>query len=158
MLKKLFLASFLFSSLIGVSYPLKKENTRIFEYCYSLEKIFSKNSIETKENLSGRIKSISKDISRLGVSKTKGLFINKIIDKYKKSKNSFVINSIHNEIYCLAGYWIEYIKPGTFESIFYEKSEKKINEIKELKIEVDGLINDFNSEYKILKKEFKNFF
>jgi len=157
MFKKLLLTFFIFSGFIGFAYPIKKENTRLFEYCFSLEKRLSKNSIENRKNISERIKTISNDISIIGLSKTKGLLINKTIDQYKKSKNSFLINIFHNEIYCLTGYWIEYIKPGTFESIFYEKGEKKLDEFKELKNEVDGLINDFNSEYKILKNQIKKF-
>ena len=73
-----------------------------------------------------------------------------MIDKYKNSKNSFIFDFVPNNIYCLGGYWIERIKPGTFESIFYEESKKTITELKD---EADLLINDINSEYKILKEE-----
>ena len=44
--------------------------------------------------------------------------------------------------------------------IFIEKnkSKKVINEFKDLKDEVDGLLNEINSEYKFIKKEFKSLF
>ena len=46
MFKKLLLTSFLlFSSFITI-YPSKKENTNFLDYCYSLEKIISRNSLE----------------------------------------------------------------------------------------------------------------
>ena len=48
--------------------------------------------------------------------------------------------------------------PGTFESVVYEKGKKKIKEFKELKEEVDGLINNLNSEYKNIREEFNNIF
>ena len=63
-----------------------------------------------------------------------------------------------NQIYCLAGYWIEEVKPGTFKSIFYEKSQQKINEYKDIKNEVDAFIKDINSEYKFIRKEINNLF
>ena len=49
-----------------------------------------------------------------------------------------------NQFYCLAGYWIEKVKPGTFQSIFYEKSKQRINQYKNLKKEVDQFIKDIN--------------
>ena len=158
MFKKLFLTSFLFLSLFGVIYPSKKENTKLFDYCYSLEKIFSRNSIQSRKNISAKVRTISKDITKYGISKTKGVLINNMIDQYKKSKNNFMINLIPNKFYCFSGYWIEYLKPGTFESIIYVKSKQKINEFNDLKNQVDELINDINSEYKIIKEEFNRFF
>ena len=59
--------------------------------------------------------------------------INKIIAEYKTTNNSFVTNLFPNKIYCLGGYWIEKINPGTFESILFEKSQQKIKELNELK-------------------------
>ena len=51
MLKKFILTSaLLFSSLITI-YPSKKENTNFFDYCYSLEKIISRNTLEKSKNL-----------------------------------------------------------------------------------------------------------
>ena len=127
MFKKIFLTSFLLFSIIGVYYPSKRENTRIFDYCYSLEKILSRNSIEKRKNISEKVKSLTRDMSRLGVNKTKGSLINKIINQYKTSKNSLILNVIPNKIYCLSGYWVEKVMPGTFESVIYDKGKKKIN-------------------------------
>ncbi len=158
MFKNLLLTSFLLFSLISIVYPTKKENTKLFDYCYSLEKILSRNSIQKRKNLSLKVKSFSKDIAKFGVSKTRGYLINKTIDQYKTSKNSQIIKLIPNKIYCYAGYWVEKLKPGTFESIVYSKSKKAINEFKDFKDEVDGIINDINSEYKVIKKEFNSLF
>ena len=158
MFKKLFLSSFLLFILIVIFYPTKKENTKRFDYCFSLEKILSRNSIQKRKNASLKVKSISKDILKFGVSKTKGGFINKMIEQYKTSKDSYMIKLIPNKLYCFSGYWIEKINPGTFESIFYSKSKKVINEFKDLKDEVDGVLNEINSEYKFIKKEFKSLF
>ena len=157
MFKNLLLTSLLLFSLIGVIYPSKKESTRIFDYCYSLEKIISRNSIQTKRNLSLRVKSISENISKFGVSKSRGDVINKILNKYKASKNSFIINSLPNKFYCLSGYWIEKIKPGTFESIFYKESKKIIDEFESFKDEIDRLLNDVNSDFNI-KNNLNNIF
>ena len=63
-----------------------------------------------------------------------------------------------NQVYCLAGYWIETAKPGTFQSIIYEKSKQKINQYKNTKKEVDEFIKGINLEYKSIKKEINNFF
>ena len=63
-----------------------------------------------------------------------------------------------NQIYCLAGYWIEVANPGRFESIFYKKSTQKINEYKNIKKGVDEFIKDINLEYKSIKKEINDFF
>ena len=158
MFKKLFLISFLLVSIIGVYYPSKKENTRIFDYCYSLEKILSRNSIKKRKNLSEKVKSLSRDISRFGINKTRGSLINGMINQYKTSKNSFILNIIPNKIYCFSGYWVEKVIPGTFESVIYDVGKKKINEFREIKEEVDGLINNFNSEYKNIRKEFNSIF
>ena len=158
MFKKFFFTSFLFILMIGVYYPSQEENTRIFDYCYSLEKILSRNSIQKRKNISEKIKSLSRDISTYGVNKTRGSFINKMINQYKTSKNSFILNVIPNKIYCLSGYWVEKVMPGTFESIIYDKSKKRINEFREFKEEVDGLINNLNSEYQNIRKEFNTIF
>ena len=158
MFKKFFLTSFLlFSSLITI-YPSRKENTNFFDYCYSLEKIISRNTLEKSKNLSKNFKSLAKDITLFGTNKTKGTLANKIIDKYKNSKNLFIITVVPNQIYCLAGYWIEVVSPGKFESIFHEKTKHKINEYKNIKKEVDEFIKDINLEYKSIKKEINDFF
>ena len=158
MFKKLLFTSFLLITMTGVYYPSKKENTRIFDYCYSLEKIISRNSIKKRKNISEKVKSLSKDISRFGVNQTRGSLINKMINKYKTSKSYFILNIIPNKIYCLSGYWVEKVIPGTFESIIYNRGNKKINEFIELKEEVEGLINNFDSEFNNIKKEFNSIF
>ena len=156
MFKKLFFTSFLFISMIGTYYPLRNEKTKLFEYCYSLEKILTRSTIKKRENISEKVKSLSRDISRFGVKNTRGSLINKMINQYKDSKNSFLINIIPNKIYCLSGYWVEIVMPGTFESIIYDKSKKRINEFREFKEGVDGLINNFNSEYQNIKDKYNS--
>ena len=158
MLKKIILSSFLLLAISCIFLPSSKENTKLFTYCYSLEKILLRNSIETRRHIKGNIKSISEDISRYGVSKTRGNFINKLISKYKESKKSFILDIIPNELFCLAGYWTENLRPGTFESIIQTKSKNVINEFKDLKTEVNELINNMNSDYKNIKEEFDNLF
>ena len=156
MFKKFLLTScLLFSSLITI-YPSKKENTNFFDYCYSLEKIISKNSVEKSKNLSKNFKPQLKDISSFGTNKTKGALVNKIIDQYKNSKKSNIINFVPNQIYCLVGYWVEIVNPGTFQSIIYEKSKQKINQYKNTKKEVDAFIKDIKLEYRSTKN--KRFF
>ena len=152
MFKKLLFTSLLFILMIGVYYPSNNENTKLFDYCYSLEKILARNSIKKRKNLSEKIKSLSRDISRFGVNKTRGSLMNKMINQYKTSKNSLILNIIPNKMYCFTGYWVEIIMPGKFESVIYNKGKKKINEIREFKEEVDGLMNYFNSEYKKIRK------
>ena len=158
MFKKFLLTSFLlFGGLITI-YPTKKENTNFFDYCYSLEKIISRNTVEKSKNLLKKFKPLAKEITLFGTKKTKGSFANKIIDQYKNSKKLFIITFVPNQIYCLAGYWIEQVSPGKFESIFYKKTKQKINEYKNTKKEVDKFIKEINLEYKSLKKEINNLF
>ena len=158
MFKKFLLTSFLLLSSLITIYPSKKENTNFLDYCYSLEKIISRNTLEKSKNLSKNFKSLAKDITLFGTNKTKGTFAKKIIDQYKNSKKLFIITVVPNQIYCLAGYWIEEISPGKFESIFYEKTKQKINEYKNNKKEVDKFIKEINLEYKSIKKEINDFF
>jgi len=158
MFKKLFFISSLVLLMISVYYPSKRENIRIFDYCYSLEKILSRHSFQKRKNMSEKFKSLSKDISRFGVNQTRGSIINKMINQYKISKNSRVLNIIPNKIYCLSGYWVEKVMPGRIESVIYDKSKKTINEFRELKEEVDGFINNFNSEYQKIRGEFNSIF
>jgi len=158
MLNKFLLTSFLLFVPLITIYPSKKENTNFFDYCYSLEKIIFRNSLEKSNNLSKNFKSLARDITLFGTKKTKGNFANKIIDQYKNSKELFIINFVPNKIYCLAGYWIEVANPGKFESIFYKESKQKINEYKNMKKEVDEFIKEINLEYKSLKKEINDFF
>ena len=158
MYKKLLFTFFLlFGSLITI-YPSKKEDINFFDYCYSFEKILSRNSIEKSKNLSKKFKPFAKDITLFGTNKTKGSLVNKIIDQYKTSKKLFLITFVPNQIYCLAGYWIEEVNPGTFKSILDEKSQQKINEYKDIKKGADEFIKDINSEYKSIKKEINKFF
>ena len=158
MFKKFLFTSFLILSSLITIYPSKKENTKLLDYCYSLEKIISRNTLENNKNLSKNLRPLAKDIALFGTKKTKGTLANKIIDEYKNSKKLFIITIVPNQIYCLAGYWIEVAIPGKFESIFYEKSKEKIKEYKNIKNEVDEFIKDINLEYKSIKKEINNFF
>jgi len=158
MFKKFLLTSFLLLSSLITIYPSQKENNKIFDYCYSLEKIISRNTLENSKNLSNNFKTLAKDITLFGTNKTKGTFANKIIDQYKNSKKLFIITFVPNKIYCLAGYWIEKVSPGQFEYIFYEKTKQKINEYKNTTKEVDEFIKKINLEYKSIKKEINDFF
>ena len=158
MFKKFLLTSFLLLSSLITLYPSKKENTNFWDYCYSLEKIISRNTVEKSKNLSKNFKPLAKNITLFGINKTKGTLANKIIDQYKNSKKLFIINVVPNQIYCLAGYWIEEVSPGKFESIFYAKTKQKINEYKNTKKEVDKFIKEINLEYKSIRKEINDFF
>ena len=158
MFRKLLLTFFLFFSSYITIYPSTKENTKFFDYCYTLEKILSRNSLEKSKNISRKVKTYAKDITLIGTSKTKGALVNKIIDQYKNSKKSLIISFVPNRVYCLTGYWIEYVNPGTFTLLFYEKTKRSINKYKDAKQEVDEFIRDINSEYKSIRKEIKNLF
>ena len=142
----------LFSSFITI-YPSKKENTNLIDYCYSLEKILSRNSLEKSKNALKKYKTFANDITLFGTNKTRGALVHKAIDQYKSSKNLNIITFVPNKFYCLAGYWIEEVNPGTFQSIFYEKSKQRINQYKNIKKELDVFIKDINSQYKFIKKE-----
>jgi len=158
MFKNLLLTFFLFFSSLITIYPSKKENTNLIDYCYSLEKILSRNSVEKSKNVSKKYKTFAKDITLFSTKKTKGALVNKMINQYKTSKKSFIITFVPNKFYCLAGYWIEEVNPGTFQSIFYEKSKQRINQYKDMKKEVDDFIKDINSEYKSIKKDINDLF
>ena len=158
MFKKFLFTSFLILSSLIAIYPSRKENTNFLDYCYSLEKIISRNTAEKNKNLPKNFRLLAKDIALVGIKKTKGTFANKIIDQYKNSKKLFIFTFVPNKIYCLAGYWIEEVSPGRFESIFFEKTKQKINEYKNIKKEVDEFIKGINLEYKSIKKEINDFF
>ncbi len=158
MCKKLLFTFFLLFGPLITIYPSNKEDTNLFDYCYSFEKILSRNSIEKSKNLSKKFKTFAKDMTLFGTNKTKGSLVNKLIDQYKTSKNLFIITFVPNQIYCLAGYWIEQINPGIFKSIFYEKSQQKINKYKDINKEVDAFIKGINPEYDSIKKEINNLF
>ena len=158
MYKKLLVTFFLlFSSLITI-YPSKKENTNFTDYCYSLEKLLSRNSLEKSKNVSKKYKTFAKDIILFSTNKTKGSLVKKIINQYKTSKNSLIINIVPNQLYCLAGYWIEEVNPGTFQAIFYQKSKEKINQYKNIRKEVDEFIKDIDFEYKSIPKKINDYF
>ena len=158
MLKKLLLTFFFLFSSFTIIYPSKKENTNLLDYCYSFEKILSRNSLEKSKNLSNKLRSFANDITLFGSKKSKGALAKKIIDQYKNSKNSFLITIVPNQFYCFGGYWIEEINPGIFKSFLVEKSKERINEYTDIKKEVDEFIEDINSEYKSIKIEIKDFF
>ncbi len=158
MFKKLFLTSFLIFTSFLTIYPSKKENTNFLNYCFSLEKILSRNALEKNKNISNKYKNFAKDFTFFGSNKTKGALANNIIDRYKTSKKSIIISSVPNKLYCLAGYWIEELYPGTFQSIFYKKSKQRINQYMDIKKEADQFIKNINLEYKSIKKEIKYFF
>ena len=158
MIKNLSFTFFLFFSFLIIILPSINENINSIDYCYSLEKIISRNSLEKSKNFSEKYKNLAKDISLFGTNKTKGTLINKMIDQYKTSKKSFLINLLPNQIYCLAGYWIEVLNPGKIQSVFYKKSKQKIDQYKNIKKEVDEFINDINSEYEYIKKEINELF
>ena len=144
MFKNLLLTLFLFLSSFVTIYPSKKENTNLIDYCFSLEKIIARNSLEKSENVSKNYKTFAKDITLFSTNKTRGNLVNKMIDQYKTSSKSNIINFLPNQFYCLAGYWIEQINPGTFQSVLYEKSKQKINQYKNIKKEVDKFIKDID--------------
>ena len=142
MFKKLIFTFFLlFISLIAI-YPSKKENTNLMDYCYSLEKILSRNSLKKSKKVSNKFKTFARDLTLFGTNKTKGALLNKIIDQYKTSKKFLFIKYVPNKFYCLTGYWIEHVNPGTFQTIFYEKSIQRINEYKDIKKELDEYIKN----------------
>ena len=163
MFKKVLLTSFFFFGLISSIYPTEKEHTNPLDYCFSFEKILIRNSMENRKNVSGEIKIISKALVSIGMDNSKGDFTKKIIDQYKTSEKSVLFSFVPTKIYCLSGYWIEKVRPGTFESIVYESSKEKVEEFydeygKTLRNDVNDLMNDFNQQYKTIKKEFNRLF
>ena len=158
MLKNLILTFFIILSSIVTIYPAKKEKTSLFDYCYALEKILASNAVEKSKNISKQYKSFAKNASLFGINKTKGSLAYMMVDQYKNSNKSYLINILPNKFYCLAGYWLEELNPGTFQSIFYEKSKQQINQYSGIKKDVDRFIKDINSEYKFLKKEINDLF
>ena len=164
MFRKLLLPSIFILGLVGIIYPTKKENTNIFDYCFSFEKILAKNTLESANNIDGRIVISSKVLASIGVENSRGNFIKEVIDSLKSNKenpNDLLPNFIPTKIYCLSGYWIEKFMPGTFESVFYEvsqeiieKSYKDFNE--NVKEDINEFILELNNGYEIIKKEFNN--
>ena len=158
MFKKLIFTFFLLFITFIAIYPSKKENTNLMDYCYSLEKILSRNSLKKSKKVSNKFKAFARDITLFGTNKTKGALLNEIINQYKTSQKLLFIKYIPNKLYCLTGYWIEQVNPGTFQTIFYEKSKKRINQYNDIKKEVDEYIKNINSQYKSIKKEINDFF
>ncbi len=156
MFKYLLLTVSLFFISFIIIYPSKKENTNLINYCHSLEKILSRNSLE-KNKVSENYKTFAKDITVFGTNKSKGGLVSKIIDQYKNSKKSLIINFVPNQFYCLGAYWTEEINPGTFQTILYEKSKQRINQYENIKKEVNEFIKDINSEYETIQNEIGNF-
>ena len=70
MVKKFLFTSFLILSSIITIYPSKKENTNFLDYCYSLEKIISRNTVEKNKNLLKNFKSLAEDITLFGTNKS----------------------------------------------------------------------------------------
>ena len=158
MLKKLILTFlFIFTPYVFI-YPSRKENISLTDYCYALEKVLFRNSVEKNEKISKNFKSFAKDINFFGTYKTRGVLVSKIIDEYKTSKKFFIGTIVPNQFYCFGGYWLEELKPGTFQSIFFEKTKERINQFKDIKKEADQFFNEIDLEHKYLKKEVKDLF
>ena len=163
MLKKILVPSFFLISLICSIYPTENENTKLFDYCFSLEKILVRNSLENRKNVSGEILLISKALASLGIDNSRGDLTKKIIDQYKTSDESVLLSFFPTKIYCLSGYWIENFRPGIFESIIYESSKEKVEEFYDeygiiLRNDLKDLKTNFNQQYKTIKKEFNRLF
>jgi len=158
MFKNLIFPFFLLVISFITVYPAKKENTNLINYCYSLEKILSRNSLENSKNVSKKYKTFLQDLTLFGSNQSKGALVNKIIDQYKISKNSFIVTFVPNQFYCLSGYWIEELIPGTFQSIFYEHSKQRINQYKNITKDVDELINNIDSDYESIKNKINDLF
>ena len=157
MFKNLLITFSLFFISFIIIYPSKKENTNLINYCHSLEKILSRNSLEKSNKVSEKYKTFAKDFTLFGINKSKGGLVNKIIDQYKNSKKSLIINFVPNHFYCLTAYWTEEINPGTFQTIFYENSKQRINQYEDIKKEVNEFIKDINFEYQSIQNEIDNF-
>jgi len=163
MFNKLLVTSFFFIGLLGSIYPTENENTKLFDYCFSLEKILVRNSLENRKNVSGEIQIITKALASVAMNNSKGDLTKKVIDQYRTSDESVLFSFVPTRIYCLSGYWIEKFRPGKFESIVYESSKEKVNEFYDeygeiLTNDVNDLMNNFNQQYKTIKKEFNRLF
>ena len=162
-MKKIFIPSVFIFCLFGLIYPTEKENTNLTDYCFSLEKIVAKNTLESKKNIDGTTKIIAKALASFGMENSRGDLMTNIVVTFKSESDDSLVKLIPTKIYCLGGYWIEKFKPGTFESIFYKTIKVVVEETyTDLKEDVDdnvnNLINDLNKGYKSLQKEFNNIF
>ncbi len=160
---KLLIPSVFIISLFGLIYPSKKENTNLTDYCFSVEKILAKNTFESKNKIDDKTKMIAKRISSIGVENSKGYLTTKIIDIYKSESDNSFVKLIPTKIYCLGGYWIEKLRPGTFESIFFEAIDEVVKETyDDIRDDVNGNLNklilDLNKGYKSLQGEFNSIF
>ena len=149
--------------LIASIYPIEKENTKLFDYCFSLEKILIRNSLENRKKISGEIKIISNALATVGMNNSRGELTKKIIDRYKTSDESILFGFVPTKIYCFSAYWIEKFRPGIFESIVYESSKEKVEDFYDeygiiLKNDINDLMNDLNQQYKTIKREFNLLF
>ena len=162
-MKKLLIPSIFVISLFGFIYPTEKENTKLTDYCFSLEKIVAKNTFESKKNIDGTTRMIAKGLASFGMENSGGDLTTNIIDTFKSESDDSLVKIIPTKIYCLGGYWIEKFKPGTFESMFYGTIKKVVEETytdlkEDVKDNVNNLINDLNKNYKSIQKEFNNIF
>tara|TARA_A100001388_G_scaffold274992_1_gene259652 strand:- start:1492 stop:1983 length:492 start_codon:yes stop_codon:yes gene_type:complete len=162
-MKKLFISSVFAICLFGLIYPTEKENTKFTDYCFSLEKIVAKNTLDSKKNIDGTTKIIVKGLASFGIENSRGELTKNVIDTFKLESDDFLLKLIPTKIYCLGGYWMEKFKPGIFELIFYEVIEEVVEETyanlkEDVKDNVNNLINDLNKGYKNLQKEFNNIF
>ena len=166
MFNKLLVTTFFFIGLIGSIYPTEKENTKLLDYCFSLEKILVRNSLVKRKNVSRELKLISKALISVGIDNSRGDLTKKVINQYKISKDSVLISYVPTRFYCLSGYWIERIRPGIFESIIYESSKEKVEDfydkyeiIFENDInDVNNLINDLHQKHELIKNKFYGLF
>ena len=162
-MKKLLIPSAFIFCLFGLIYPTEKENTNLTDYCFSLEKIVAKNTLESKKNIDGTTKNIAKGLASFGMENSRGDLMKNIIVTFKSESDNSLAKLIPTKMYCLGGYWIEKFKPGKFESIFYETIQVVVEETytdlkKDVEVNVKNLINDLNKGYKSLQKEFNNIF
>ena len=67
---------------------------------------------------------LAKNIIEFGTNKS-GTFANMLIDQYKNSKKLFIITFVPNQIYCLAGYWIEKVNLENLNRFSIRKANKK---------------------------------
>ena len=162
-MKKLLIPSVFIFCLFGLIYPTEKENTNLTDYCFSLEKLVAKNTLESKKNIDGTTKILAKGLASFGMENSRGELMEKIIVAFKSESDDSLVKLIPTKIYCLGGYWIEKFKPGTFESIFYETIQVVAEEAytdlnKDFEDNLNNLINDLNRGYKSLQKGFNNVF
>ena len=158
---KLLIPSVFIISLFGLIYPSEKENTKLGDYCYSVEKIIGKNTFESKNNIDDKTKMIAKKLTSFGVENSRGALTIKTIDSFKSESNNYFIKLIPTKVYCLGGYWIEKFQPGTFESIFFEAIEEVLEETyKDIKEDIEdnvkNIINDFNKGSNSFKEKLNN--